>query len=570
MKSNSVRYEIPCVILFLAIVALIFSRPVLQSGDSLGTSDWDQLLCLHEVAAQTVIEHQQFPLWNPYACGGITLIGNPQARSFSPALLFSLLFGAIYGLKIEIFVHLFVGLIGMYFLMRELGVRGIAALIPGILFMLNSKYALHLAEGHTFWLAIVYLPLVVMFYLKGLRDKKYIFAAALFLALMVFEGGTYIVVKTALFLAIYALLCSLQQRRLVPLISFFMLLFLTVLFSAPKLLPNLQLMFQYPRFIDCNDFIPFRYLDEIFLQRDHVLNGRLFLNKYYWHEYGAYLGIVPLVLFVLSMIFLSRKRWPWLVMGGFFIFLAVGNFAYYSPWNLLQKVPIFNCMRVPSRYLILFIFAFAVLVGFLLQRFQNWGKIPGVIKYVLLFSLLGFLTYDLTDVNSAIFQEAFPIKNTFQEEKIIFSQQKEGELYGAYSGMYPLISKNAGVVDAYEPMPVPRNALNAADNNYQGEYFLLKGKGTIKQASWSPGKIVFNLNLQGNDTLIINQNYDVGWRTNSSNSAVSTYGLLSTAVAVTDKEVVFYYMPASFLIGLLLMFIGVLLFVFRRRIKFLN
>lgn len=566
---NILRYKTLAIILFFLFITTIFWFPIIPNINNLGCSDWDQLFSLHEVPLKTILEYHQFPFWNPYSCGGVSLIGNPQARFFSPSIIYTLLSGTIMGVKLEILTHLFIGLLGMYFLMRHLGIKGISSLIPSILFMLNSKYALHLHEGHTFWLTIAYLPLVFLFYLKSLEQKKYIFASAFFIALMIFEGGTYIVIATVFGLGIYSLLNAIRRKRLRPLITIVIIFLFSILFSAPKLLPSTELMFQYPRIIDCDDFIPLEYLDEIFLHDKHELNGRQFMSKYYWHEYGANLGIMPLVLFAVSAVVLIKKWWPLILTGVLFFFLGLGNFSPYSPWNILQKLPVFNLMRVPSRFLIFFIFAFSILTGLLIYLFEKRQTIDKILKYTLLLSLLGFLVFDLIKVNSVICRESFQIKNVFQKEHGLFRQTKQGPDYGAYSSMYPLILKNLGVVDAYEPIPVEINAVPSDDENYRGEFYLLEGKGEVSLSYWSPNKITLDLDMDNTDTLVINQNYDKGWKTYSSLSIKPTKGLLSLQVTPSVKKITLFYFPYSFLVGMLFSILGILLFIFRKRIRFL-
>ena len=101
------------------------------------------------------------------AVRGISLLAHPHNRLLSPATMYSIIFGTIRGLKIEILIHFFIGLLGMWFLARYLGLRGIYSLFPGILYMLNSIYPLHISAGHHEWLSMAYLPMAFLCYLKG-------------------------------------------------------------------------------------------------------------------------------------------------------------------------------------------------------------------------------------------------------------------------------------------------------------------------------------------------------------------------------------------------------------------
>ena len=81
-----------------------------------------------------------------------------------------------------------------------------------------------------------------------------------------------------------------------------------------------------------------------------------------------YLGIIPLI-FLISAIFIkSRQARFFSLLFGFCLILAIK----YSPlfW-LLQKMPVFEYFRVPSRWMFLGLFAGSVLVGFGAESFLS-------------------------------------------------------------------------------------------------------------------------------------------------------------------------------------------------------
>jgi hypothetical protein len=143
-KPNGLAY------LFLAFITTIFCLPLLIHLNHLLLGDWDQMVFYNEVPQISILTYHQFPLWNPYYCGGMTLIGNPQNQFLSPFTLINLIFGVVTGLKIRILISLFIGNVGMYLLSRHFNIKGIIALLPGILFTMNGSLVMHLAEGH-FW-----------------------------------------------------------------------------------------------------------------------------------------------------------------------------------------------------------------------------------------------------------------------------------------------------------------------------------------------------------------------------------------------------------------------------------
>src|ERR1700693_5382479 len=99
-------FVICCAILF----GLAFSLPVLAHLSAVSTNyDWDFHLELHWVPFYKVTHFHQFPLWNPYRCGGLPMLANPHSRILTPFFLLHLLFGPFIGLHLEIPLHLAIG-----------------------------------------------------------------------------------------------------------------------------------------------------------------------------------------------------------------------------------------------------------------------------------------------------------------------------------------------------------------------------------------------------------------------------------------------------------------------------
>ena len=196
MKSQLIALAV------FAILAILFCFPILKGITNWGILDWDQHTFYHAVPRETILRYHQFPLWNPYYCGGNVMLANMQARFLSPTFILLLLFGTLPGLKIEIIFQIMIGMWGMYLLCRHLGLGKYASYFPAIVFMCNGRFVLHLTEGQTWFMPIAYLPFVVLFYLKSIKQIKYGLLSGAFLGLMILEGGVYPAPHTALFLGL--------------------------------------------------------------------------------------------------------------------------------------------------------------------------------------------------------------------------------------------------------------------------------------------------------------------------------------------------------------------------------
>src|SRR5262249_42928065 len=90
--------------------------------------DWAFSLTLVWGIWNSIVNFHQLPLWNPYKCGGIPMIGNPQSRILTPMLLLHLIFGPVVGSHLEVPIHMAIGFAGAYVLARKLDVKPLSAM----------------------------------------------------------------------------------------------------------------------------------------------------------------------------------------------------------------------------------------------------------------------------------------------------------------------------------------------------------------------------------------------------------------------------------------------------------
>ncbi|MBI4767757.1 MAG: hypothetical protein HY787_24705 [Deltaproteobacteria bacterium] len=325
-------------------IGLAFTFPIFHEPQNWGIQDWDQHLFYHEVPRLTVIEYGQIPLWNPYYCGGTVMLANPQSRLLSPFFILTLIFGTVVGLKIEIFLHIVLGLVGMYLLARYYSLDPLIAWLPPLLFMLSTMFTLNLTVGMTWFLSVAYLPWIFLFYQNSFDHPLYIWATAGFLALMFFEGGAYPLPITFLFLFLYTL-GSLSRRRSggSPLILFGLSLFITFCLGAIKIFPSFIFLWDHPRHI--SDYSGYSITSLIYslFNRDQGLeavdkfsNERGFWNgiTYGMDENGVYIGLAAGLLFIFGIFLNWKKYWTLILCLFFFLWLGFGDKAFISLWEL--------------------------------------------------------------------------------------------------------------------------------------------------------------------------------------------------------------------------------------------
>ncbi|MBN1156106.1 hypothetical protein JXA85_00675, partial [Candidatus Woesearchaeota archaeon] len=362
------------VLIFFALFSIILAGWILVNPHNVGTGDWDQHFLYYGAPRITILEYRQFPLWNPYYCGGSPLLANAQSVFLNPFFLFILLFGEVLGIKIIILLHVFIGLLGMWLLAFHLGARKLSAVLAAVLFTGSSWLPLHLYEGHSIFIAMAYVPFAVLFYLKSYSSLRNVIFSAFFLALMSFSGSTpYALFFTIVLLSCHFLLRLLKNRRVSESRVIVMVFALAFLFSAVKVLPLLEFN-HYSGFEATNEQpITIRIIIDSLISRNQygLHRSTVFISEnlklpFGWHEYGAYIGIIPLALFLLSFVFLFRKYPEWIALSIIFLVLAFGNELFL--WPLLHSLPLFKSLHVPSRFIILFVFCCSLLSSLLLSR----------------------------------------------------------------------------------------------------------------------------------------------------------------------------------------------------------
>ena len=66
-------------LLWLALALIIISPTLAHAGEFASSYDWKLFQTWLEAGRRTVLWYHQFPLWNPWTCGGQVYLANPQS-----------------------------------------------------------------------------------------------------------------------------------------------------------------------------------------------------------------------------------------------------------------------------------------------------------------------------------------------------------------------------------------------------------------------------------------------------------------------------------------------------------
>jgi len=175
VKQTKVLY--PVVFLLLSVY---YCLPFFLKINYWGIRDWDLFTTIAAVPAGTILNYGQFPFWNPYLAGGNILFHHPEIAVLSPFVLLYLIFGAVVGLKLQVFICYFLGFWGSWKLFKKLGISEFGALMVAVVYFGSVHFSLHFAEGHMPFTHFCFLPWFIYFLLKANEKKNILSAPVLF------------------------------------------------------------------------------------------------------------------------------------------------------------------------------------------------------------------------------------------------------------------------------------------------------------------------------------------------------------------------------------------------------
>jgi hypothetical protein len=352
------------------------------------------------------------------------------------------------------------------------------------------------------------------------------------------------------------------------------MLALTFLVSSAKVVPMLELLRESPRPTKDQGRLESSLVPKILLHRDQnsLYENRADIprilkmdwDRENWHEFGAYIGIIPLILACAGLYLHHERQRPLAWAGMVCLWISMGRSAGMSLWAALHLAPIYRSLQVPSRFLMCVLFCIAIFAGLGCTELEKAAK-KGYQRWLLAGAIL-FVSLDLLSVDGPIVANAFTIPPIDVSRSAGFEQGPPGYdaflKAGSSSAMYPALLANRGTIDSYDIVAIARGAVkDARDADYRGEAFLAGSANRARVAHFSPNEITVAVDPDRKDVLVLNQNFHRGWQVESGGAgapAISHDGLIAAPVQKGDKMVTFRYRPRSFSLGLLLTAVGLL------------
>jgi len=453
----------------------------------------------------------------------------------------------------------------MYYLTRTVfKFNGLAAIFTTLTFVLCSWWPAEARSGSYTKFYYLFLPLLFAFFIQS-KDKRFLVYAALLLSLFVLQSGL-VQFSVIFFLMVFTLSefanmeIPFRERAASFFIYFKNLVIICVMVAficAAKIVPTLEVLYS-----DYN--LPHKNITKsysAYLEREEPL-----LIKDLWdtiitpikpveeayHDYGhgqMYMGIIPVFLFFLSIVLYPRRTFRFLFLFIFFLVLAMGSQAVFNIhkffWMLLG--PLKQIFKLEKYFVVYLLFFATIIAG---HAFNVLSKERCRGRYIIsLGILLLFLSItDLYQSNRWLYKDIFdtPLPSLRKESDffhvklsgvpIRFVYAEDIVNYYALDQYYNVLQGRGtvnGVVNINRPSNVIAKYFYETDGNewrersanpnemytriesnpdYRGEVFPMDDGNHIRPLELSPHKIKFNAFLKKAGIVVINQNYDQGWR----------------------------------------------------------
>jgi hypothetical protein len=543
-----------------SIIALALVWTMLPSAGALNEFRDAQVLMLHERAAVDAVQRfGQLPLWNPWYCGGLYGLGEPQSRFASPPFLLSLLFGVERAELLIVFVFTVLGMEGTYRWLRLRVTDATAALRIAPIFALSGHFAVSYYRGWTNFFGFELLPFILFGITLTARGRTTgIAVAAISFGVMMGFGGTFaapIVAVAATIEAIRAILEQPPSRRVRATVMLAALASFMLAVAAVRLLPLAETLSAQPRIMAGTPGHPPKRLlwfvakSLVAKDGDMADPGSFFV--------GA--GFLALVALGGS----DRKSIRPLIIVVIFLWFAAGYARKPALFALLRELPVFSALRYPERFLWVAILYASEPAANALARVPRLGSgrrwrvatnviLTGAVVATVIAQIGMF-------VSAGTARELGVVAVDRAKE---FRQSRGNRWLAAhYDGI------GAGSLSCWETHPVAMSPKLRGDLPAE-EYVADPNVGRAKRVSWSPNEIVVHAQMSSAGRLLVNQNWHPGWRS-SVGTVVSDEGLLAVDLPAGENDVKLAFRPRSATAGAVVTLValgslGVLLLAARR------
>jgi hypothetical protein len=225
--------------------------------------------------------------------------------------------------------------------------------------------------------------------------------------------------------------------------------------------------------------------------------------------------------------------------------VVVGTAWPHGPWWILRKLPLYQDLRVPSRYLVLVALSLSVWAAKGLDEFTAWlarrGVQPGQVAVVAAAAVVLVLA-EVLAFNVPTYRDArFVALHQPPDREPAFHQT-----VGDWRDMLAGVVSRLGTLKCDEEAPLQRGELD--DGPGDQVRLLDPSAGTAQLERWTPNELVIGVDVSRPSDVLVNENWNEHWHAEGG-AVKSVAGRLAVAVEPGRHTVLLRYRPRSFTIG---------------------
>lgn len=549
------KYKWIAATILLTVITPLATLGFWHSTGNLGVSDWDYYFSLHHGHRETILDYKQLPQWNPWTCGGTAALADPEFRFFTPTFLLQLALGIPTGFVLAIWLATATGAIGMLMLGKRLKLSVYAALLTAIAVGFGSVNLLEIVEGHPNIFSAMYIPWVFWAWHATYTSKEkrslWAIATGAILALTFFQGGIYLLMYTAI--AFIGLLLVSPNRK-AALSTTIQSGLWALGFASIKLIPVFLWLAQFQDDAYASSPLTLPFLDKILLGRYLHGSTDVFTGQEAgWHEYGAYIGPIVLILAIIGLVRFRKKRIVLTLFAAAIIAILIS-----STGPLLK--PLFDqASFLPrsniSRFILFAIIPMSLLAGYgidALRSKKSWHTLLAI-------SVIGLAAIDLMSFSYALSEQAFVLPHVVPQiphapEPIGYTTLDYKTRYNGvdYTRAYDARLQGYGTMSycsVLSPDPAVRTVHDESDNDILSVKVPEDAeKGGFELHGWSPNAVTATVSTSAPAEVILNTNYATGWYINGE-EAVERANRVAYEIPAGTRALTFKYTTPGLIPG---------------------
>jgi hypothetical protein len=381
------RHDVLAVVV-LALLATIFFADVLTGINNFYIRDLTRYYYPAKQILREIVYDHELPYWNRYFSAGQPIAANPEHEVFYPLTWLILLPSYDFGYRLHILIHIYIGLLGMYALLRSMDLGAEASFLGALSFGLGGLFLSYINLLPILFCA-AWIPLTCLYVRRFLlRHTLRDFAmASLFLGIQFLVAEPTTVMQTGFLIGMYALYRGWYARPRVSK-ALTRVLWIAIISACGFLVGAVQLLPAIDHVHDSARSRPFDF-DLVSawslpwakfaeLLYPNIL-GHISIDRIMWYWAGGlypgmgspflfsiYVGLLTIAMAIGGAFVRPRGGRFVLILIVFSVIMAIGG---HSPLlHFLYKAGVATSIRYPEKFILIAIFATIIFAAQMLDR----------------------------------------------------------------------------------------------------------------------------------------------------------------------------------------------------------